>query len=118
MNPSDLVPEDDETLLAACDVEPFRGSGPGGQHRNKTETGVRLLHRPTGIVVQASERRSRPQNLGVALERLRERLAALRRPPPPPRRATRPTRGSQERRHEGKRIRAAVKRGRGKVGDE
>lgn len=117
MNVAQLVPEDDETLLSACDVEPFRGSGPGGQHRNKTETGVRLLHRPTGIVVQASERRSRPQNMGVALERLRERLAALRAPPPPPRRPTRPTRGSQERRHAGKKLRGEVKRGRGKVGD-
>ena len=112
-----LVPEDDETLLADCEVEPFRGSGPGGQHRNKTETGVRLLHRPTGIAVQAAERRSRTQNLGVALDRLRERLAALRAPPPPKRRPTRPTRGSQERRHHAKKVRAGVKRGRGKVGE-
>lgn len=119
MNPLDrpLVPETDDTLLADCDMEAFRGSGPGGQHRNKTETGVRLLHRPSGILVQASERRSRTQNIGVALDRLREQLTELRRPPPPKRRATRPTRGSQERRHEGKRIRAHVKRGRGKVGD-
>lgn len=114
----DLVPEDDDTLLAACDVDVFRGSGPGGQHRNKTESAVRLVHRPTGIVVQATERRSQSQNLGVALERLRERLAALRAPPPPPRRATRPTRGSHERRHAAKRNRARVKSGRGKVHED
>jgi len=113
-----LVPEDDDTLLAACDVEPFRGSGPGGQHRNKTESGIRLLHRPTGITTQASERRSQSQNLGVALDRLRAQLAALRAPPPPPRRPTRPTWGSQQRRHTAKKIRGEVKRGRGKIGDE
>lgn len=118
MNRADLVPEDDETLLAACDVEPFKGSGPGGQHRNKTESGIRLLHRPTGIAVQASERRSQAQNLGVALERLRDELAKLRRPPPPKRRATRPTRGSVERRHAEKRVRSATKRGRGKIGGD
>lgn len=114
---TNLVPESDEELLAACDVEPFRGSGPGGQHRNKTETGVRLTHRPTGIVVQASERRSRTQNLGVALDRLRARLVELRTPPPPTRRPTKPTWGSQLRRREGKSVRARVKAGRGRVGD-
>ncbi len=114
---TNLVPEDDDVLLDACNLEAFRGSGPGGQHRNKTETGVRLFHRPTGITVQASERRSRTQNIGVALDRLREKLGILRAPPPPKRRPTRPTRGSRERRHEGKRNRAQVKEGRGKVRD-
>ena len=107
----------DEVLLAQCVVTPFRGSGPGGQHRNKVETGVRLLHEPTGIVVQASERRSRTQNMGVAVDRLREKLRILFAPPPPPRRPTRPTRGSQERRHVGKRNRATVKKGRGRPQD-
>lgn len=113
-----LVPETDDELLVDCDVEPFKGGGPGGQHRNKTESGIRLLHRPSGIAVQASERRSQAQNLGVALERLRDQLALRRAPPPPPRRATRPTRGSQERRHTAKKLRGAVKRGRGKVSDD
>ena len=40
------------------DEEFFVASGPGGQHRNRTESGVRLTHRPTGIVVLATERRS------------------------------------------------------------
>ena len=115
---NNLVPETDEELLAACDVEPFRGSGPGGQHRNKTETAVRLRHRPTGIVTQAAERRSRTQNLGAALARLRAALAARRAPPPPPRRPTRPSRGVTERRHTAKRIRAAVKRGRSGARDD
>ena len=47
-------------------IQFLRASGPGGQHRNKTETGVRLRHIPTGIVVTATERRSRRQNLEVA----------------------------------------------------
>ena len=48
---------DDDDLLAQCRVETMRGSGPGGQHRNKVESAVRLTHEPTGIVVTASERR-------------------------------------------------------------
>jgi protein subunit release factor B len=87
----------DDALAAECDESFFVGSGPGGQHRNKTESGVRLLHRPTGLVVTATERRSQLQNRGAALERLRERLAALAHVPRT-RRPTRPTRGSQERR--------------------
>ncbi len=55
-------------------IEFYRGSGPGGQHRNVTESGVRIRHLPTGIVVQASERRSQAQNRELALERLREVL--------------------------------------------
>ncbi len=84
-------------LLADCDETFFTGGGPGGQHRNKTESAVRLLHRPTGATVTATERRSQAQNRSVALARLRERLAALSRRPKP-RRPTRPTRGSKERR--------------------
>jgi hypothetical protein len=66
---------DDEGLLALCRVERTRGSGPGGQHRNKVATAVRLVHEPTGLVGQASERRSQAENLRVALRRLRLELA-------------------------------------------
>ena len=88
---------DDEALLAECDETFFVASGPGGQHRNKTESGVRLVHRGTGVAVSATERRSQLQNRGAALERLRVRLAALGHEPKL-RRPTRATRGSHERR--------------------
>jgi ribosome-associated protein len=87
----------DPALVAECEMSFFVGGGPGGQHRNKTESAVRLVHAATGVVVTATERRSQPQNRAAALERLRERLTALARKPKP-RRATKPTRGSQERR--------------------
>jgi protein subunit release factor B len=113
-----MIPPDDESLLAACEVETLKGSGPGGQHRNKTESAVRLKHLPTGIMAQASERRSQGQNLGVALERLRVLLERHFAPPPPPRRATRPSRASKERRHTQKATRAKIKAGRGKVRED
>ncbi len=87
----------DEALLADCEETFFVGGGPGGQHRNKTESAVRLHHRPTGVVVTATERRSQLQNRGAALERLRARLTTLSHRPRP-RKPTRPTRGSKERR--------------------
>jgi protein subunit release factor A len=102
---------DDEALLKECDVEVFIGSGPGGQHRNKTESAVRLKHRPTGLTVTATERRSQLQNRGEALERLRSVLTRLAHVDAP-RRPTRPTRGSQRRRLEGKRHTSEKKRGR------
>lgn len=95
-------------LLAECEETFFTAGGPGGQHRNKTESGVRLAHLPTGVVVTATERRSQAQNRGEALVRLRERLAALSHRPKV-RRATRPTRASKERRLDAKR-RTAVRK--------
>ena len=87
----------DAALLAECDEAFFTASGPGGQHRNKTASGVRLVHPATGAHVTATERRSQARNRAAALARLRRRLEALGRRPKP-RRATEPTRASKERR--------------------
>ncbi|MBN1851713.1 MAG: peptide chain release factor-like protein [Pirellulales bacterium] len=68
-----VLPEDE--FLAACTIVRTRRSGPGGQHRNKVETAIIIEHRPTGIRAEANERRSQAENRGVALRRLRIRLA-------------------------------------------
>lgn len=65
----------EEELLALCRRENTRGSGPGGQHRNRVATAVRLTHLESGIMGQASERRSQKENAQVALFRLRLNLA-------------------------------------------
>ncbi|HEX8703168.1 MAG TPA: peptide chain release factor-like protein [Myxococcaceae bacterium] len=104
---------DDEALLKVCEVEYFIASGPGGQHRNTTASGVRLTHPPTELSVTATERRSQVQNKGVALDRLREGLKALTFVPKV-RRATKPSKGSQKRRLEGKKREGAKKALRGK----
>ncbi len=65
----------DEALLAQCDLKRGKGSGPGGQRRNKVQTAVLLTHRPTGLTGQASERREAEANKRSALGRLRLALA-------------------------------------------
>jgi len=70
-------PSDLERLAKDCRFEFYRASGPGGQHRNKTETAVRVIHLPTGLRAQATERRSQSRNRIQALERLAAKLAAL-----------------------------------------
>lgn len=71
----DWLSQSDEELLRQCQMERFRVSGPGGQHRNKTDSAVRLVHLPTKIEGYASERRSQHQNKAVALQRLRREIA-------------------------------------------
>ena len=73
--------DEDDRLLAECEVETFHSSGPGGQNVNKRETAVRLRHLPTGIVVVCQEERSQHRNRELALRRLREELARRSTPP-------------------------------------
>lgn len=97
-------------------IDYFRGSGPGGQHRNTSETGVRITHLPSGVVATATESRSRNMNLQRAMARLEEKLAA-RSYKKRPRIATRPGRGAIRRRLDSKRKQSDKKRGRQKVDD-
>jgi len=107
--------------------------GPGGQHSNKSSTRVELTFSlatssafadslrarvlqqlgadaPEGVItVQVSESRSQWRNRQIARRRLVEILVEAMRPPPPKRRATRPTRGSRERRLAAKRARSETK---------
>ncbi|XVF29779.1 hypothetical protein REPUB_Repub16aG0000600 [Reevesia pubescens] len=65
----------DEELMRQCEMKSFKASGPGGQHRNKRESAVRLKHLPTGIIAQAVEDRSQHKNRASALARLRTLIA-------------------------------------------
>ena len=98
-----------------CDLEFFVAGGPGGQHRNKVETGVRLTHRPTGLVVTATERRSQSANRDAAYERMAEKLEKLQRPRKL-RKATKPSAESKRKRVEQKRKQSERKRARSKWG--
>jgi ribosome-associated protein len=121
-----------------------RSSGPGGQGVNTTDSRVELRWRVHGsqalarlsetqrlreqlslddrlvsgeLIIVASEHRSQRQNRVAARNRLAEVLRQALLPPAPPRRATRPTRGSQRRRLEAKKLRGSTKSGRGQVRD-
>jgi hypothetical protein len=73
----------DSQLLAQCEVDTYRASGPGGQKRNKTSSAVRLRHPPSGLIVIAEESRSQHENRARALRRLRQALYLKVREDPP-----------------------------------
>ena len=74
MTRSQWTPLTDEQLLAQCEVDTYRASGPGGQKRNKTSSAVRLRHTPSGLLVIAEESRSQHENKARALRRIRQAL--------------------------------------------
>ncbi|HRI89535.1 MAG TPA: peptide chain release factor-like protein [Candidatus Hydrogenedentes bacterium] len=86
----------------------YRSSGPGGQHKNTTESAVRIRHIPTGLIVVATAERSQLRNKQAALEELERRLAARRRKPKP-RVPTKPSKAAKTRRIESKVKRGATK---------
>ena len=70
------LPEDVEVEIRPEDIEMqvYRSSGAGGQHINKTSSAVRLIHKPTGIVVSCQTQRSQFQNRDYAMEMLKAKL--------------------------------------------
>lgn len=106
-----------DKLKKECLVTTFRSSGPGGQHKNVTDSAVRLKHLPTGITVVGQSHRSQHRNLSDALERLAGRLED-RKKKPRTRIPTRKSAGVRAREKEEKKKRGTVKQLRGKVGPE
>jgi len=106
-----------DELRKEVDFQTLRGSGPGGQHRNKVETTVRAVHVPTGLTVVASDHRSQLRNKELALERLRERLLEKQKKKKP-RVGTKPSRAAREKRLEQKRRHAQKKQWRRKTHSE
>ena len=73
------LPDDVEVDIRPEDVEMqvFRSSGAGGQHINKTSSAVRLIHKPTGVVVSSQQERSQFQNRETCYRMLRDKLVQL-----------------------------------------
>ena len=102
------IPASDEALLKQCRVDTFRSGGKGGQHQNTTDSGVRMIHEPTGVRAASRGERSQHRNKTIALERLRKKLEkrnARRRP----RISTRIPGREKQKRLDEKRRRARVK---------
>lgn len=78
----DVLPEVDESIdieIKDCDLkrDVFRSGGPGGQHQNKTESGVRYTHIPTGVVAESRSERSQHKNDANAMALLKAKLIRM-----------------------------------------
>lgn len=76
------LPQSDEKLQAECRFSAFRATGKGGQHVNATDSAVRLVHLPTGLIVTSQKERSQHLNKRECLKKLRERIEKLNYRPP------------------------------------
>ncbi len=81
MQARDYLSLDDATLLRQCRINTYKASGPGGQHRNKVSSAVRLHHPPTGVSAHGDDSRSQHENKALALKRLRMKIACTLRSP-------------------------------------
>ena len=87
-NRDGILQLDDLSLVKLCDLEFTKGTGNGGQKRNKTSSAVRLRHRETGLTAEDCSERSQHRNRAIALRKLRIQIALNVRnspPLPPPR---------------------------------
>jgi len=112
-----VLPDSDDALLAECDVQVFKATGPGGQGVNTTDSAVRLAHRPTGIVVVGRRERSQLRNKLDCLKRLRKKIEHAQRPVAP-RVKTKPSRAAKARRLAEKSLHSAKKSTRRKPSSE
>lgn len=79
---AEVIPElSDDTQIVIkpedCEYQTFRSGGPGGQYQNTTESGIRIIHKPTGLIAESRQERSQAQNKETCLKVLRGKLAEL-----------------------------------------
>ena len=79
---AEVIPElNDDTQIVIrpedCEYQTFRSGGPGGQYQNTTESGIRIIHKPTGLIAESRQERSQVQNKETCLKVLRGKLAEL-----------------------------------------
>ncbi len=72
-----ILPIDDDALLRECEIQTFRSGGKGGQNQNKVESGVRLIHVPTGLTAESREERSQYLNKMRCIKKLRRKVTLL-----------------------------------------